>query len=103
MITRDLDLYHRPVVVDMLHAKSVDGLDKRQLPPRQIVDKRSVQRSRQQLFFVFHEHIPDPEDQQIDELGPQELHLLVVVIDVIEYLFYPATRIIPRLLIEERK
>src|SRR6186713_563880 len=42
-------------------------------------------------------------DQQVDQLGPQELNLLVIVIDPLKDLFHPSTGIITFLTIEKGK
>src|ERR1700760_2265431 len=94
IVTGDLDLHHGAMVIEMLDGEGVDLFHQCQLPGGEIVDQGSRNRAGQEFGFLLHEDIADPEDQQVDEFCPEELHLLVIVIYIIEYLFHPVAGVI---------
>ena len=52
---------------------------------------------------MLHKNIPHPKDQQVDQLGAEELYLLVVIIDVVKHTLHAVAGIIPLLVVEKGK
>src|SRR5882724_8098987 len=91
------------MIINMLHGKSIDLFYQLPFPLRQEIDEGLLQGTGQQTRFIRHEGILHAVDQEIDQLSPQELHFLVIVIDRMEDLFHLVPGIVSLLLIEERE
>src|SRR6185437_11141602 len=103
MITRDLDLDHRPVVIDMPDGIGIDRPDQGGFARGEKIDQRPGNRSFQQVRFLLHKDVPYAADQEIYQFGTEELHFLVVVTDTAEYFLDPIPGIVACLTVEKRK